>query len=46
MSYVQNTDRDRAAMLEAVGADSVQALMEASIPEACRFEDGLAAGPI
>lgn len=41
MSYVQNTDADRAAMLEAIGAPSVDALFDV-IPADCRFEGELA----
>lgn len=40
MSYVQNTDADRAEMLAAVGVSSVDELM-ACIPEDCRFDGPL-----
>ncbi len=44
MSYVQNTDADRAAMLKAIGADSIDALM-APIPPDCRFPGDLDVEP-
>lgn len=40
MSYVQNTDGDRAAMLETIGVGSIDELM-ACIPEDCRFDGPL-----
>lgn len=43
MSYVQNTDADRAAMLEAIGVDSIDDLM-AAIPAEIRFEGPLDVG--
>lgn len=44
MNYVQNTDADRAAMLAAIGADSIDDLM-AVIPEDCRFQGELDVEP-
>jgi len=44
VSYVQNTEADRAAMLAAIGADSIDDLM-AVIPEDCRFQGELDIGP-
>jgi len=41
LSYVQNTDADRAAMLEAIGARSVDELLDA-IPADCRLQIDLA----
>jgi glycine dehydrogenase subunit 1 len=44
MSYIQNTDADRAEMLEAVGARSFDELLE-PIPETLRMKGGLALDP-
>lgn len=44
MHYVQNTEADRRQMLDTIGVDSVDDLMQV-IPEDCRFRDDLDIGP-
>lgn len=44
MSYIQNTDQDRKDMLEAIGADSVEDLLE-PLPTELRVKDGLKLPP-
>lgn len=39
MPYIQNSDQDRAAMLERIGVASVDALFEAAIPAALRRKE-------